>query len=68
MAQKEILTEEEKAQVFKYWQEAYAIFHPLIIRKAVLEGQGKEVPAELKVDIQVLCEEMDTYKRLLGIK
>ena len=59
------MTQEE---IRKKWQATYDIFQPLIIRKAVLQGQGKEVPSELEAHIQALCEEMDGYKKQLGIE
>lgn len=57
-----------EAQIRERWEAAYDIFQPLIIRKAVLQGQGKEVPKELDAHIQALSEEMQGYMIILGIE
>ena len=62
------MTPSEESNIRKRWQDAYDIFQPLIIRKAVLKGQGKKVPEELETHIQDLKREMEGYMELLGIE
>lgn len=62
------LSNAAEAQIRKQWENTFETFRMLIIRKAVLKGQGEDIPLEMEAQIHALCVEMDEYKRLLGIE